>query len=83
MEAGFGGKENGELLALAEGVFDTLIAIDKSIRYQQNIVGRRISVLVLRAISNDLDDIRPLVPQAVAALESIQQGQVIEVGSAS
>jgi predicted nuclease of predicted toxin-antitoxin system len=28
-EAGFGSKENGELLALAEGDYDVLITIDK------------------------------------------------------
>jgi predicted nuclease of predicted toxin-antitoxin system len=35
-EAGFSGKENGELLALAENTFDVLVTIDKQIRYQQN-----------------------------------------------
>jgi predicted nuclease of predicted toxin-antitoxin system len=34
-DAGFGGKENGELLAVAEGHFDVLVTIDKNIRYQQ------------------------------------------------
>lgn len=36
-EAGFSGKENGELLGLAEGQFDVLVTVDKSIPHQQNI----------------------------------------------
>jgi uncharacterized damage-inducible protein DinB len=32
--------------------------------------------LIIRAASNDLDDIRPHIPQALAALEAIKPGQV-------
>jgi predicted nuclease of predicted toxin-antitoxin system len=62
-DAGFSGKENGELLALAEGHFDVLVTIDRNIRYQQNMTGRNIAILIIRAASNDLDDIRPHVPK--------------------
>src|SRR6267154_2988538 len=79
-DAGFSGKENGELIALAEKKFEVLITIDKNIRYQQNIAGRNIAILIIRAASNDLDDIRPHVPQALAALRSIRPGQIVEVG---
>ncbi len=79
-EAGFSSKENGELLALADKNFDVFITIDKNIRYQQNIKGRNIAVLIIRPASNDLDDIRPHVPHALAALQSIKPGQVVEVG---
>ena len=81
-DAGFGSKTNGELLALAEGRFDVLITIDKNIRFQQNLTGRNIALLILRAHSNDVSDIGPLVPDALATLESIRPGQVVEVGSA-
>ncbi|MBZ5525423.1 MAG: DUF5615 family PIN-like protein [Acidobacteriia bacterium] len=78
-EAGFGGKENGELLSLAESAFDVLITIDKNIKYQQNMTGRKIAILILRSASNDIDDIRPVVPPAIIALQSIRSGQVVEV----
>ena len=81
-DAGFGSKANGELLALAEDSFDVLITIDKNIRYQQNMTGRKIAILILRAPSNDISDISPLVPKALAALQSIRPGQVVEVESA-
>jgi hypothetical protein len=34
------------VVALAEGHFDVLVTIDKNIRYQQNMTGRNISVLM-------------------------------------
>ncbi|MGB7848663.1 MAG: DUF5615 family PIN-like protein [Candidatus Acidiferrum sp.] len=79
-DAGFSGKENGEVLALAEERFDVLITIDKNIRYQQNMMGRNIAVLIIRSASNDLDDIRPHVPDALVALQSIKPCQMVEVG---
>ena len=79
-DAGFSGKENGELLALAEGQFDVFVTIDKNIRYQQNMTGRNIAILIIRPASNDLDDIRPHVPHALIALQSLKPGQLVEVG---
>jgi predicted nuclease of predicted toxin-antitoxin system len=79
-EAGFGGKENGELLSLAEGKFDVLITVDKNLKHQQNISNRRIAILVVRAASNDIDDIRPHLPEMLAGLHSIKPGQIVEVG---
>ena len=39
---------NGELLKLADGAgFDLLLTTDKNVRYQQNLAGRRISIVVL------------------------------------
>lgn len=78
-EAGFGGKENGELLSLADRKFDVLITIDKNLRHQQNISSRKIAVLVIHAVSNDIDDIRPLLEEMLAALRQIQPGQVVEI----
>jgi hypothetical protein len=42
-EAGWSGKENGELLALADASFDVVVTIDRNLRYQQNLTGRRIA----------------------------------------
>lgn len=79
-DAGFSGKENGELLALADKKFDVLITVDKNIRHQQNIPTRKLGLLVIRAMSNDLDDIRPHIGEAVVALRSIRPGEVVEIG---
>ena len=79
-EAGFGGATNGELLAQAEFLFDVLVTIDRNLRYQQNLTGRDIAILVLCARSNDISDLEPLIPEAIRALVSIKPGEVVEIG---
>ena len=45
---GWGELENGELLRVAElAGFDVFIICDKNLRYQQNLVGRRLAILEL------------------------------------
>jgi predicted nuclease of predicted toxin-antitoxin system len=79
-EIGLGSKKNGELLALADGKWDVLLTNDKNIKYQQNMKGRKISILILSANSNRLKDLLPLIPACADALLSIQSGQVVEIG---
>jgi predicted nuclease of predicted toxin-antitoxin system len=57
-EVGSLGK-NGELLALAEGRWDLLLTTDRQIRNQQQISGRNIAILILRAKKNRLKDLLP------------------------
>lgn len=80
-EIGLGSKKNGELLALADGKWDVFLTNDKNIKYQQNMNGRTISILILSANSNRLSDLLPLIPACADALRSIQSGQVVEVGA--
>lgn len=44
-EAGWAGKQNGELLKLAETDFDVLVTVDTNLSYQQTLEGRRIAVV--------------------------------------
>jgi predicted nuclease of predicted toxin-antitoxin system len=57
-EAGWSGKENGELLAEAETEFDVLVTVDTNLRYQQNLAGRRLAIVVLQSSSNRLEHLR-------------------------
>ena len=69
---------NGELLAAAEAAgFDVLLTTDKNIRYQQNLAGRRIAVVVLGKGRWRL--IRPVLPQIVAAVVAAQPGTYTEI----
>jgi predicted nuclease of predicted toxin-antitoxin system len=79
-EAGFGSKQNGELLTVAEGRWDVLLTSDRNIKYQQNMTGRKISILILRAKSNRMKDLLPLMPDCEKALLSIPVGRIVEVG---
>ena len=78
-QAGFGAKKNGDLLTLAEGQWDVLLTSDRNIKYQQNMTGRNVSILILCAKSNRMKDLLPLMPACAQALLSIQPGQVVEV----
>ena len=82
-DAGWSGKENGELLSLAEQQYQVLVTIDKNIKHQLNLAGRKISILIIRTISNDYEDIRHFIPAALDALKSIRPGQFVEIGSAA
>ena len=77
--AGLSHLTNGAVLSAMAGRFNVLITVDRNLRYQQSISGQSVSVLLVRAPSNAIDDLRPLVPAIVAALASIQPGQVVEV----
>ena len=82
-EAGWSGKQNGELLALAETGFDALITLDTNFEYQQNLSDRRIAIVVIRSYSNRLDDLQTLFPACMSALETIQRGDIVYVGVAT
>ena len=51
-ECGWAGRKNGELLSLAEPLFDVLLTLDKSVPYQQDVSSGTIAVLIIRAGSN-------------------------------
>jgi hypothetical protein len=64
---------------LAEGQFDALLTVDQGIEYQQNIAGLRIGVVVMMAASNDIDDLRPLLPEVERALDGLRPGAIARV----
>src|SRR5258708_38120232 len=82
-EAGWSGKENGELLALAESEFDVLVTLDTNLNYQQNLAGRKLAIVILFARSNRLSDLTPLFTPCADALATIKPGNVIRVGDST
>jgi len=75
---GLTGLTNGQLLDAAEASgFEALVTVDQGIPEQQNIAGRRISVLILRAPTNRLRDLEAIVPAALSALQAIQPGEIV------
>lgn len=75
-EAGWAGKKNGELLALASESYDVFITVDRNLYFQQNIAKLKLAVLVLVAPSNRLADLRSLGPQVLSELSIVKSGQV-------
>jgi hypothetical protein len=45
----------------------------------RNLTQRKLAVVILVAASNALEDLLPLVPETLKAIESIQSGQVLRV----
>jgi hypothetical protein len=70
IERGWDRISNGELLNVAEAAgFDVLLTTDKQIRYQQNLRGRKIAIVVLgnstwRVVRLHLDRIAMVVTEA-------------------
>lgn len=77
---GWSNLDNGELLDVMRGRFDALVTIDKGLSRQQRIADRPLAVVVLRAPSNRLADLLPLVPGLLTALAGLTAGEVREVG---
>jgi len=74
--AGFAGLVNGKLLRRIAGNYEVFVTIDGNLTAQQNMKGLSFAVIVLRARSNKIEDIRPLIPQILEALASTKPGQI-------
>jgi hypothetical protein len=80
-EEGLAGKKNGELLSLAEQAgFDVFVTLDRGLEYQQNLQGRIIAVVLIRAKSSRLVDLLPLSPELLRVLRSVRPGELVKVG---
>ena len=79
-QQGWAGLKNGELLQRAvESGFDVFVTADQNLEYQQNLTHARLGVVVLVAQSLALEDLRPLIPAALAAIRTIRPGEVKRV----
>ncbi len=72
--------KNGELLALAASEFEVFVTVDRNLSFQQNLPAFAIAVIVLRAPSNRLTDLKPLVAELLARIPSAKRGSVDYVG---
>lgn len=79
VEMGWGGKKNGELLAVACSEFDALVTVDKNLPYQQNPATLPMAVVVLDAYSNELPALLPLVPELEQALANLRPRAFVRV----
>jgi predicted nuclease of predicted toxin-antitoxin system len=74
----WGTLKNGELLAAAEANgFDVLLTTDKNMRYQQNLAGRKIAVVVLGL--QQWPSLRPNVERVVEAIKAAKPGSYTQV----
>ena len=75
--AGFKSLKNGNLLGQAENAgYEVLLTVDQGVPHQQNFFQRKISVLVIRSRTNQMEDLMPLVEAILLALREIEPGRV-------
>lgn len=81
-EAGWTAFTNGEFLGRAEHEFDAFVTVDRNLPFQQDLSRFSVVVIVLRAPSNRLADLRGLIPQLLATLPVAKRGEGTWVGPA-
>lgn len=67
--------KNGALLRLAATAFDVMVTVDSNLPYQQNAAAFDLAVIVLRARTTRLPDLRELLPSLRDALENPRIGE--------
>jgi hypothetical protein len=77
---GWIGITNGELLRRMEGEYDALVTMDRGIEFQQNLARVPFGLLLLRAPSNRMVHLQPLVPAILDALPALKPGQLHRIG---
>lgn len=76
-ERGWSALLNGDLIAAAGAAgFDVLLTTDKNLRYQQNLAGRRLAIVVL--YSTSWPRLKAAVPAIAAAIASAVPGSFID-----
>jgi hypothetical protein len=77
-QQGWDTLKNGELLTAAEAAgFDVLLTTDKNLRYQQNLAGRKIAVVILGR--QQWPQLRPHVQRVVDAVNAAVAGSYLEI----
>ena len=79
--SGWSGIKNGELLRRMSGQYDVLVTMDRGIEFQQRISTLPFGIVLVRAPSNRMQDLTPLVPSILSALDAVKPGRIRRVGS--
>ena len=79
-QMGWAGIKNGDLLRLAEKEFDAFITVDRKLARQLDLTKFKIPVLLVRARTNRLEDIRLLASTVLQKLPAAGLGEVTVVG---
>ena len=77
---GWAGITNGELLRRMGREYDALVPMDRGIEFQQNLTTGAVGVLLVRAPSNRMVHLQPLVPAILDALPALRPGQLPRIG---
>ena len=73
-QMGWTSLENGELLTRAAQEFDAFITVDRNLAFQQNVAALPMAVIVLRARTNRLAELKLLVPKLLSTIAAAKPG---------
>jgi len=59
--------------------FDALLTMDQGIEHQQEVAGRSLALVVIKASNNEYETLLPLIPGVVEALRPVDAGTVVSV----
>ena len=80
-QRGWSKTRDHALLRVAElAGFGAFLTADQSLQYQQNLIGSKLRIIVFDALSNRLEHIRPLLPEAIKALQEMAPGELRVIG---
>ena len=65
---------------LANGKFDAFVTVDQNLVAEQPTTAPAISIVLLKARTNRLQDLEPLIPDLLGELDRIRPGQLVTVG---
>jgi hypothetical protein len=76
-EMGWGKLKNGDLLKAAETEFDAFFTCDQNLKYQQNIAGRKLAILILP--TNDWPALKQMGDKIASAANLLKPGDFVEL----
>ncbi len=76
-ERGWSRLKNGDLLAVADADFDILVTTDKNLRYQQNLTGRKLGILILPTTS--WPKLQARIAEIIGAIDRMVPGEYLEL----
>lgn len=78
---GWAGVTNGDLLRLAAGNIDAFLTMDRNLEHQQTFTSLSFGIGLLRAKSNRIQDLQPLVGDILLALGKLEAGHLVRIGA--
>ena len=78
------GTKNGALLRLVQAEFDVFLTTDRHFPDQQNLRKFNLTFVIMRGVSNNIEDLLLLMPDTLAVLDTIRDqgptsGRVYEI----
>jgi hypothetical protein len=73
---GWAGVKNGDLLRRMSGHYDVLVTMDRGLEFQQPIPVLPFGIVIVRAASNRMQHLRPLVPAILSAIAGVKPGGI-------